>query len=320
MRLSASTRPASPALATLLIMFSMIGVMLLSLAFQSNAAATTETPPAPTTIPTLDPAALTLAQTGVSHNADWTPLIQSFNGVDMVLVPAGCFMMGSTDQQIDATLAMCEAANVPCERSWFADEQPVAKQCFSTPFWIDRYEVTNAQFSQLGGQATRSSASTGDNHPRERITWAEASQFCTLRDARLPTENEWEYAARGPDSLLYPWGDQFVSENAVYLGNSDEGAAEVGSRPDGISWVGAYDLSGNVSEWVSSLYIPYPYTSEDGRESDEEGNRVLRGGSWLFFEGFARASHRGGHDPNAMNTDLGFRCAFSLDEATTPAP
>jgi formylglycine-generating enzyme required for sulfatase activity len=126
----------------------------------------------------------------VARNADWTPQYEPFDGVEMALVPGGCFTMG--------------------EASGSGDQRPVSQQCFDQPFWIDRYEVSNQQFDRLGGQTSfnRKSQWPGDEQPRERITWAEARTFCVRRGARLPTEAEWEYAARGPDNLRYPWGNR----------------------------------------------------------------------------------------------------------------
>lgn len=280
------------------------------------------------TLPIADAAAIQLTQEGVSTNAEWTPVIQEFDGVKMVLVPAGCFMMGSTEEEIDAAFEVCKSASAVCEyeygRDWFASQAPRHEICFDEPFWIDLYEVTNAQFRAFGGQAEEESHWTDDNRPREEITWFEAVAFCELRGARLPTEAEWEYAARGPDGLVYPWGNDFVADNVVYEDNAFGQTAEVGSRPGGVSWVGALDMSGNVQEWVSSLYQdhPYPYDAADGREvsGDIDGSRsrAKRNGSWCHWDtgsentSFLRAAHRSGQDPPYGNYSLGFRCARAM--------
>jgi len=235
-----------------------------------------------------------------SSDVSWTPVIQEFDGVEMVLVPAGCFMMGSEKGD--------------------DDEKPAHQVCFDGPFWIDRYEVTNAQFAAFDGQAALASNWTEDNRPRESITWLEAQYFCISRQpgTRLPTEAEWEYAARGPNSWEFPWGNEFVGSNVVWFETSGERTADVGSKPEGASWVGALDMSGNVYEWVITLYGPYPYDYTDGRESrfydpDLGANRVFRGGSWGSDDS---------HNLQAMNRlrmpsndfqrfNLGFRCARS---------
>jgi formylglycine-generating enzyme required for sulfatase activity len=256
--------------------------------------------------PTIDPVALALK--GVTGNDEWTPYRQEFDGVPMTLVPAGCFMMGSTEEEIEAAFRECEEAlgEGECPRDWFDDEKPRHEICFDEPFWIDVYEVTNAQYGSSGRWS-------GDNLPRENVDWFEAEAHCESRGARLPTEAEWEYAARGPDGPVYPWGNDFVADNVVYGGNSGGQTAEVGGRPGGAAWVGALDMSGNVWEWVSSIYKPYPYDAADGREVDgsSDGNsaRVLRGGSWL--QDFAWAAFRLRYFPNSRVDYLGFRCARS---------
>jgi formylglycine-generating enzyme required for sulfatase activity len=225
----------------------------------------------------------------------WSPITHTFaDGVPMVQVPAGCFMMGSTNGD--------------------NDEQPVLEQCFNEPFWIDLTEVTQADFERLGGVKAYDNRFDGDQRPVERITWFEARDFCALRDARLPTEREWEYAARGPDNLTYPWGSAWNENNAVWDGNSNSQTGEVGSRPAGASWVGALDMSGNVWEWVSSLYLPYD-SSEDrelntGTRTDVL--RVLRGGSWyIVYTDILRAAFRNRLAPDGGSINSGFRCARS---------
>lgn len=257
--------------------------------------------------------------TRIAQLKQWTPETALFDGVEMVRVPAGCFWMGSTTGN---------------------DEQPVSEICFEHDFWIDRTEVTNAQFEQLGGTAIADTitadapelcpANADPQAPRACITWQEAHQFCTeQRGGRLPREDEWEYAARGPDSLIYPWGNTFDPAYAAYTGNTSQGPDEYGeeqtrAQPVGSfdskgSWVGALDMSGNVSEWVNSQYAPYPYLPDDGREelSDEFAQRVYRGGSFTDSEGNLRAAFRLPAYPAFSETEfnffdyVGFRCARS---------
>jgi formylglycine-generating enzyme required for sulfatase activity len=261
--------------------------------------------PLPTATPTPNPlqAALQLAQNFSGGNRDWQPFATIFpndpTGAEMMLVPAGSFMMGSEDGA--------------------GDEQPVHEQVFDAPFWIDRTEVTRAMYAQCVAAGECSATpenqySTRDTQPINRVTWFQARDFCVWRGARLPTEREWEYAARGPDNWVYPWGDDFVAENAVYGSNSGNVTADVGSKPRGISWVGALDMSGNVWEWVSSIYRPYPYKVDDGRESNGNANsaRVLRGGSF-YLDFNLRSTYRFWLIPSYVNINWGFRCARSYN-------
>lgn len=270
------------------------------------------------------------APTGII-NADWTPVIQTFDGVKMVLVPSGCFMMGSL--------------------SGNADEQPVNRQCFREDFWLDYTEVTQGQFIAFDGEMTQEFVFSGENRPVENINWFEARDFCQQRrNARLPNEREWEYAARGPDGWTYPWGNVFVSENAIFNRTEEHGTANIldsdGNpiRPNGASWVGALDLSGNVYEWTSTRYddpetvsaafeglrefFPYPYRDEGGREEDESieafnhrveetklyTQRVVRGGAWNNPATYLRGSIRFRIYANYGLNFSGFRCARSVSD------
>jgi iron(II)-dependent oxidoreductase len=219
----------------------------------------------------------------------------------MVQVPRGCFFMGS---------------------GLYANEQPVSEVCFYEPFWIDRFEVSNVQFNQFRGIVP--SSDTVLNRPLGDISWTEARDYCRLRGARLPTEAEWEYAARGPENRIYPWGNEFPSAEsaAQHLVSSQyveqKEPLEIGEahRLLGMSWVGAYDMSGNVAEWVSSHAMPYPYIPIDGRE-DHTGEResavqhVLRGGAWDNDQTALRAASRIGYLPSLSTPDFGVRCARS---------
>jgi len=244
----------------------------------------------------------------VTANADWTPIELDFDGVAMVLVPAGCFEMGMPEDVINALKTQYSGND-----EFFEALGPVHSQCIQTPFWLDKTEVAQAQFVAHGGVKANPNYFPGDNRPVEQITWFEARDYCEARGGRLPTEAEWEYAARGPDGLAYPWGDEFIGDNVVYGENSNSQTAEVGSKPAGASWVGAMDMSGNVWEWMSSLYKPYPYVATDGREADSDNRtdmRVLRGGSWdnNVTDSFGAANR---NLLDGSNFTFGFRCALS---------
>lgn len=241
----------------------------------------------PTPTVTLTPDPLQAAFVPVTRNANWTPVERDFDGVTMVLVPVGCFDMGSNDGD--------------------GDEQPIHEICFDEPFWIDKYEVTNEDYGSIGCSAW----SSDPDQARNCVNWFDTSDFCEAREARLPTEAEWEYAARGPDSLVYPWGNDFVANNVVGSSNSGDQTAPVGSRPGGASWVGAMDMSGNLLEWTSSLYVDYPYGDGHESNSDISNPRVLRGGSFSYSSNGLRSAVRFGSFPDDGSSGLGFRCARS---------
>jgi iron(II)-dependent oxidoreductase len=269
-----------------------------------------------------------IACSGVSANDEWTPIIREFDGFDMVLIPAGCFMMGNAD-------------GLP-------REHPVHEICFNLPFWIDLTETTVDQFAQFFNSEDVPEKHSGEwlntwgeefgwdriqlsqqndvwvpelgdaNHPIHSITGFGADANCRWRGVRLPTEAEWEYAARGPDSLLYPWGNEFYADYVVRLSGKTPDP-EVGSKPQGASWVGALDMSSSLYEWTSTVYAPYPYNAHDGRETafeeDPSSERVLRGGSWYHADGVyddLRATGRFRIQPNFASRPYGFRCARSI--------
>jgi formylglycine-generating enzyme required for sulfatase activity len=283
-------------------------------------------PSIPTSSPTFTPTPMPWWLREVERNADWDEYGKVFNQVEMMFVPKGRFSMGSIGYSDELGLYVS------------LDEQPVHEQIFDKPFWIDRYEVTNAQFAKFGGTAAFASTWTSQNQPRDSVSWSEARDFCISRDARLPTEREWEYATRGPDSWIYPWGNSFgLGANIVFGENSGGQTVDVGSKEGGKSWVGAYDLIGNVWEWTSTIYdtysknsngdksFPYPYQIDDGREDLDriEVKRVLRGASWANkTHDFLSAVYRFRDWPNpeldGFNT-YGFRCVrdFQLGDLGT---
>jgi len=226
----------------------------------------------------------------VLENREWARVEHVFEDVPMVLVPTGCYLMGDPNGSLD--------------------ERPIHQQCVDTPFWLDQFEVSNAQYGSYG-------AFIDPELPRDSLTWYEARDFCESRGGRLPSEMEWEYAARGPDGPVYPWGDTIVEENVTYIGNSDSRPTRVDDKPGSRTWVGAYNMTGNVWEWTSSAYIrSYPYNAERAEDPDDAMSmRVLRGGSWRYEASRVRAAYRGAISPADSYDDSGVRCArdFSPD-------
>ncbi len=168
-----------------------------------------------------------------------------------------------------------------------------------------RIEVRNGRFAAARGF---------EDHPVAETTWRGARNYCAWRGARLPTEAEWEAAARGPEGRSYPWGEAPPDQARVYTRFPSGVTAPVGSRPDGATPEGILDLSGSLAEWTASLYKPYPYDAGDGREDPlAPGERVTRGGDYVFDtdadqltgyfrSGFSRAPKNG-------HRHIGFRCA-----------
>lgn len=234
---------------------------------------------------------------------------------EMVFIPAGTFVMGS-------------------ERGR-EDEKPV-REVYLGAFYIDRYEVTNSEYveflnavkdhlvrcdghlcidtkdenpgSHILYQAGKYTVEAGyEDHPVVHVSWYGAKAYCEHRGKRLPTEAEWEKAARGTDGRTYPWGDEFDASRA----NTDYRIGDttpVGSYPKGVSPYGAYDMAGNVWEWVADWYQPYP--GNDYR-SDFFGQKykVVRGGSWNHPWYDARCSCRDIAHPARRILVVGFRCA-----------
>lgn len=155
-------------------------------------------------------------------------------------------------------------------------------------------------------------------HPVNEVTWYGAVEFCRWRDAKLPSEVQWEAAARGFEARRYPWGDTTPTRKHAVFGRSSNQTAAVGTHPAGATPRGVHDLSGNVAEWTISLFRPYPYDGSDGREAmTVNGERVTRGGDHVFDvspsnlttyfrDGFSRKA-RDGH------RHIGFRCVRSKE-------
>ena len=145
--------------------------------------------------------------------------------------------------------------------------------------WIDN-SSRHSRISSAGGAKENPNTFDGALRPVESLSWFEALAFCEAHGGHLPTEAEWEYAARGPDSLEYPWGNELDLERLSYDRVENAETENVGSYPGGVSWIGAFDLAGGVFEWVANTQLAYPYDPNDGREDlTGEAPRVVRGGS-----------------------------------------
>jgi serine/threonine-protein kinase len=231
----------------------------------------------------------------------------------LVYVPAGDFLMGSPDTD---TLAR-------------GNEKPQHTVSVSA-FWIDQTEVTNAQYGacvaakgctdpQSFDSVTRTDYfhdSKYANYPVVWVNWLQASQYCTWAGRRLPTEPEWEKAARGPDGRLYPWGNTAPDNTLLNFNLAAKDTTAVGSFPNGASPYGALDMVGNVVEWVDGYYYDSYFTVVANKvtptPSFRGGVRILRSSSWGDTPADIRAAARryALAQGNSFH-DVGFRCAMT---------
>jgi len=233
--------------------------------------------------------------------------ISEIDGMEMVYVPAGNFLMGN--DRNDA----------------YSHESPLHK-VYLDAYWIDKYEVTNAQYrkcEQSGfcdrpnqvNSATHSSYYEDlqfDEHPVVYVSWNDAQTYCQWAGRELPTEAQWEKAARGTDGGNYPWGNEAPTSKLLNYNSNAGDTAEVGSYPAGASPNGAMDMAGNVFEWVSDWYDAnyYSISPLENPQGPINGNkRVIRGGSWGSFEWDVRPSARNWIFPDGVGNVYGFRCS-----------
>jgi len=248
-------------------------------------------PSTPTSIPTPTP-----APTTAGAEAPTAPPVAEM----MVEIPAGEFTMGS-DLADD-------------------DEKP-AHTVTLEAFEIDMFEVTNADFAKFveetgyqtgaekaGEAGWRAYAEGKDNHPVVKVTWDDADAYCQWAGKRLPTEAEWEKAAKGEEGLLYPWGNEWDPAKANTKESGFRGTVAVGSFAEGASSYGVFDMAGNVWEWTADWYQSYPDSTYQSEYFGEKF-KVTRGGGWFQEEKLVTTSNRSATDLSAANDDLGFRCA-----------
>lgn len=226
------------------------------------------------------------------------------DGMTLLYVPAGEFTMGSNSDH--------------------ADEKPV-HTVYLDAFWIDQTEVTNAMFRQFVAATTyrteanwqhpsggpHSNLDGFENHPVVEVSWNDAKAYCEWAGRRLPTEAEWEKAARGTDGRIYPWGNQPPDHAGLTYNWEVMTTTQVGSHPTGASPYGALNMLGNVWEWVADWYGETYYASSPDRNPTGPTSgyyHVLRGGCYDFASD-VRASKRGNDYPYELYCYVGFRCA-----------
>ena len=231
--------------------------------------------------------------------------------VEMIKIPAGEFLMGSK-----------QGEGRPDERS--------QRKVFLDNYAIDVHEVTNKRYLKFihttgrkeplnpYGDKLLSEESSVGNLPVVQVTWYDAVDYCRWAGKRLPTEAEWEKAARGEQGLAFPWGSESPSNKTVNFERNWEGTQtlwQVGSKPETSSPYGVQDMAGNVREWVRDWYAPDYYTmaSNKNPQGPEKGIlKVIKGGSWHSFKADVRTASRG-KGGFALKTDgIGFRCVRSI--------
>ena len=236
----------------------------------------------------------------------------------MVYAPKGEFEMGTNDED-----------NTPYPHDGFLGTP--AHTVALDGFWIDRTEVTNAQFQRCvdagaceapGFLCMEFKDEAKTNHPFSCASWLQAEAYCAWAGGRLPTEAEWEYAARGPDGFKYPWGDDEPNDTLLNYDfnawdtDTTEDTTEVGSHPEGASWCGVLNMAGNEWEWVSDWFGDYPSGRQENPKGPASGeSRVRRGTTWrgdgwATPEYRARSVYRDIADPS---TNGGVRCAQDAD-------
>lgn len=237
--------------------------------------------------------------TNATNGITWS---RCSDGMVMVFVPSGSFLMGSMAENTEALY----------------NEFP-QHEAHLVNFWLDRTEVTNAQYNQCVTASVCAASEPLNDHfsdetPVQGINWLDADVYCRWVGGQLPTEAQWEYAARGPDGRRFPWGDSPPDGSLANFNRNVGTTTPVGHYPAGASWVGALDMAGNVQEWVadwydSDYYSSSPHDNPTGPVSGNFNNfKVLRGGSWGGGARYVRGAYRYNVSASVRSHFIGFRC------------
>ena len=253
----------------------------------------------------------------------------------MVRIPKGTFKMGSSFIENKKHTKECRKYDKSCELWWFSDEFP-DQLIFLDSFWIDVYEVTNDKYLEfviatghrLALDETCETAKCREGNlwegfsfparikrqPVTQVSWQDANAYCRWQGKRLPSEAEWEKAARGPSGNVYPWGSRSPKNRATY-GRKWRGIftmTDAGTYSQGVSLYGVFDMAGNVWEWVDDWYDLkyYQWRRKKNPRGPGEGEfKIVRGGSWVNHADTLRSSFRRWSEPEVRYNDTGFRCA-----------
>ncbi len=272
---------------------------------------------------------------------------QTVTPENMVLVNIGGFVRGidknASENHIDKT-SIDPKIKLSYSKNAFDDERP-AKMIYLSSYFIDKFEVSNAEYTEFIKATDYAAPAYWDHHqlnqPNQPVTgvnWFDANAYCHWANKRLPTEAEWEKAARGPAGSIYPWGNELDFNKANFAkGKTGQKhiTAPVDSHPEGKSYYGVYNMAGNVFEWVQDWYDPKYYKESKevrdpqgpnlglqlgsvntfGKKQITEKKKVIRGGSWFAPAPSITTTHRFWNDPlnNSYGVGLGFRCARDVE-------